>query len=208
MKPKPILFSTSMVTALLDGRKTQTRRVIKPQPIGEVSQDREGNYGEHYGGGVELLKPRYQPGDNLWVRETWQKVYDYNDNDQIDYASERYVYAADDIMPFSHWIDGETGEHKEQMPWRPSIHMPYAAARIFLRVTDVRVERLQDIMNHPTGKNHPVVLEGHVYGADFIAEWQNTMNKKDWPLYGWDANPWVYVYEFERCEKPQVVGGK
>ena len=183
MKPKPILLNTNMVQALLDGRKTQTRRVIKSQyaeksdgtkiPLDEFAKEFD----------LKYFAP-YQPGDILYVRETFLP---YKDT---------FYYKADG----NHFALERLGI---SFKWKPSIHMPYAAARIFLRVTDVRAERLQDIMNHPTGKNHPVVLEGHVYGADFIAEWQNGMRRKDWPLYGWKANPWVWVYEFERCEKPQ-----
>jgi len=188
MKPKPILFSTDMVQALLDGRKTQTRRIIKPQyaeksdgtkiPINEFVKEFD----------LKHFAP-YQPGDILWVRETWGVG--------GEGLTHYFVYRTD------YGTTGDDSFPPTMFKWKPSIHMPYEAARIFLRVTKVRAERLQDIMNYPTGKNHPVVLEGFTYGCDFIAAWQSTMNKKDWPLYGWGANPWVFVYEFERCEKPQ-----
>ena len=88
---------------------------------------------------------RIQPGDILWVREKWQHVYNFDDGDQLIEGTGRYVYYADNPMPFDYWVDPDTGEHKEQMPWKPSIHMPKEAARLFLRVKDVRVELLRNV---------------------------------------------------------------
>lgn len=117
MATKPILFNTQMVRAILDGRKTCTRRIVKPQPTA------------HYG--VQCIKPPYQPGDILYVRETWSLRFD----------GEKYFYRAD---------KNTSREEKRlldynDVKWRPSIHMPKEAARIWLKVTNVRVERLQDI---------------------------------------------------------------
>lgn len=191
---KPILFNTEMVRAILDGRKTQTRRIIKPQPT-NPRWNNVGWLGWDDGHGYRM-KPPCKPGDVLWVRETWQHVYTYDDSDKAIEETGRYVYFADDPMPFTYWVDTDTGEHKDQMPWRPSIHMPREAARIFLRVTDVRVERLQDI------DDDGVVAEGLEIGAEFDELWNRTLSKSDRAMFGSDANPWVWVIDFERCNKP------
>lgn len=194
MRVKPILFNTEMVRAILDGRMTQARRLIKPQP----TNPRHNNVGwlEWDDGHGYRMKPPCEVGDILWVRETWQYVYTCDDYDKCIEITGRYVYFADDSMPFTYWVDTDTGEHKDQMPWRPSIHMPREAARIFLRVTDVRVERLQDI------DDDGVVAEGLEIGAQFDELWNRTVKKSDRAKFGWENNPWVWVIEFERCEKP------
>ena len=233
MNIKPILFNTEMVQAILDGRKTCTRRVIKTQPRSKLcyefggtcggtwvypsSSDRE-IWGEEYKLPDDIAKedlakrwnPPYHTADILYVRETWQKAWLVDDFDQIVVGTEKYYYAAGPETPcFDFWVDPETGEHKERMPWRPSIHMPKEAARIWLKVTEVRVERLQDI----TGQG--VLKEGlniHVHPNAFYFDmnqlemfenlWNSTIKKTDLDRYGWDVNPWVWVIEFERCEKP------
>ena len=194
MRVKPILFNTEMVRAILDGRKTQTRRIVKPQPT-NPRHNNVGWIGWDDGHGYRI-KPPCEIGDVLWVRETWQYAYTYDYYDKAIEETGRYVYFADDTMPFNYWIDTDSGEHKDQMPWRPSIHMPREAARIFLRVTDVRVERLQDI------DDDGVVAEGLEIGAQFDELWNRTVKKSDRAKLGWENNPWVWVIEFERCEKP------
>jgi hypothetical protein len=195
---KPILFNTAMVQAILDGRKTVTRRVAKDLKTSKNEQK------VHMKWEVPLhmypddrsligLRAPYQVGDVLWVRETWQTV-DSCDSDEIS-----CVYKAS-----KNGRDWE--ENSEEWKWRPSIHMPKEAARIFMKVTGVRVERLQDM------KTDDVVKEGvynenelHYYGAaktelafDFwIDIWNSTIKKKDLDEFGWDANPWVWVIEFE-----------
>ena len=121
---KPILFNTQMVHAILDGRKTQTRRIVKPQPQSYSFDGRVYVFNEG-----ELPKPQYQPGDILYVRETWaENTIPHSGNYAgIEYRADYY------------------GGREPILRWRPSIHMPREAARIFLRVTDVRVERLQHI---------------------------------------------------------------
>lgn len=185
MKVKPILFNTEMVQALLDDRKTVTRRVVKPQP-------KEGQRIEYHEARKEWIYMRgwalvdgvcrmpYRPGDILYVRETWAAW------------SPTYGTAPEIIYK----ADGYSQSHK--MKWRPSIHMPREAARIFLRVTDVRVERLQDI------DDDGVVAEGMEIGAPFDELWDTTIKPKDRALYGWDANPWVWVIEFERISKEEA----
>lgn len=208
MAIKPILFNAEMVRAILDGRKTCTRRVAKNVPdhthrIEPVYENGRFQFDCFYSSYVAALDadadfcmpclPPYQQGDILYVRETWSHPIVPSDKN-------RYVYRADEVA--------EDGFKNEAHIWHPSIHMPKEAARIWLRVTDVRAERLQDI----TGKS--VLREGinsHVHpDADYFdgnqrevfAElWNSTIKKTDLDRYGWVANPWVWVIEFERCEK-------
>ncbi len=190
---KPILFNIEMVRAIMEGRKTVTRRVVKPQPPATSVVRKRGcawdwsfwadcNMGH-------VMKLPYHPGDILWVRETWN-------GDWCDH----YIYKADGGSAKS---AGYTAEPK----WHPSIHMPREAARLFLRVTDVRVERLQDINLDPPGPKNQVVREGLRYLSDFIAVWDRTIKPADLHLYGWEANPWVWVIEFERISKDEALGG-
>lgn len=190
MKIKPILFNTEMVRAILDGRKTCTRRVLKQpfevHPNGYITKPR-GN--ERL---CQYISP-YQSGDVLYVRETWCKGSYGNEK-------EKYYYKADDNNFFC--------------TWHPSIHMPKEAARIWLKVTNVRVERLQEITVddcHREGINIATssVTDGETLkrNHDFSLEkfetlWNSTIKKSDLDRYGWDANPYVWVVEFERCEKP------
>lgn len=186
----PILFNTEMVRAILDGRKTVTRRVMK----NIIPFDEKGTYfnvlerGEWQGPIIKewivQYHSKYKVGDIMYVRETWQddRIYTH------DSTPGKYFYKA----------DGDVDCYK----WRPSIHMPKEAARIWLKVTDVRVERLQDIMIDPPGPNNQIVKEGCRYGCDFIALWDSTIKKSELPIYDWNANPWVFVYEFERIQKP------
>jgi hypothetical protein len=214
---KPILFNTPMVQAILKGTKTMTRRVIKPQPKGEPQRLSDGRGQRGYwgcSGSDRVFAPPYQPGDILWVREAWNYGYvetpdqpgyerwfeevRQKDTDEYIKAISGYYYKADD--------DGSL-EVEVGMKWRPSIHMPRDAARIFLRVKDVRAERLKDIFKDPTGPNNQIAREGFAYGSDFIAGWNKTVPQhperfKRYPYY-WDDNPWVWVIEFERCEKPK-----
>lgn len=230
----PILFNTEMVRAILEDRKTATRRIlklpkhIKKQENGLYTLFTEGTCYEnqHMEEIVNYIKPPYQPGDILYVRETWNFVYDMDDNDQIVEGTRRYVYYVDDSMPFSYWVDPDTGEHKDNMSWKPSIHMPKDAARIWLRVTDVRVERLQDITEEQAAaegalkcyevvrpdEREPVIYQAEDGGGYFVigfkAVWDSTLNKTDREVYSWDANPGVWVIEFERCEKPEEARDK
>lgn len=210
----PILFNTEMVRAILDGRKTCTRRVIKlPEnmdgvPVGK-SGDCNNPLGFMYPGCIK--RPPYQPGDILYVRETWCAL-PVNEAGHMRGHSIYYYRADGDLRP-----EGWRGK------WRPSIHMPKEAARIWLKVTDVRVERLQDIT--PKGaesegvgnlfyddigygeKNYgtEVDTEYGIAKEQFAWLWESTIKKSDLDRYGWDANPWVWVIEFERCEKPEGV---
>lgn len=232
MAIKPILFNIEMVRAILDGRKTCTRRIVKygiPDdaiwgyteftPKGYISC--RGVYADGYGEGFYKLP--YQLGDILYVREAWQYLYELDGNEQIIEDTGKYYYAATDTIPFDTYVD-ENGVKHDHAPWRPSIHMPKEAARIWLKVTNVRVERLQDITedgalregsqgircDHVALGEHGCTdcmntgwIEPPQVG--FMQIWDSTIKKSDLDRYGWDASPWVWVIEFERCEKPQEV---
>lgn len=222
MAIKPILFNTEMVRAILDGRKTCTRRVIKPQPqarlcytyagshndcIGKWTYPNKGAHefwGEEYKlpenmKDEELSKrwnPPYHTDDILYVRETWSEGYEEG----------TYIYRADDKL-----ADLPTFKESSKLIYHPSIHMPKEAARIWIKVTDVRVERLQEITSQGAWKEgtrcsclYPVPdCAGNK--TAFIEIWNSTIKKSDLDRHGWDANPWVWVIEFERCEKPEGV---
>lgn len=195
MSIKPILFNTEMVRAILAGKKTQTRRVVKgldglnvyrAEPC-EDAYETLGEWDFFYGwsengcmfDAVVSAKAPCSIGDIMWVRETWNYVPE-SEHDGF------YVYAADMKPPAD----------RSDWKWHPSIHMPRAAARIFLRVKDVRVERLQDI------DDDGVVAEGLEIGAQFDELWNRTVKNSDRSKLGWNANPWVWVITFERCERP------
>lgn len=232
MSMKPILFNTEMVRAILDGRKTCTRRIVKPQQLVGLLPDKCKN------GVPEFLKEKkfmfkpycnmtdielintaykapYQTGDILYVRETWEhfeccccegdehgNCYREPQQSVLNKSCGCYMYRATDEI---------YGDAK----WHPSIHMPKEAARIWLKVTDVRVERLQEITEEEAGAEGAVDNRGfihsydneytHIHTAreDFAEIWNNTVKKSDFDRYGWDANPWVWVIEFERCDKPE-----
>ena len=202
MAIKPILFNTEMVRAILDGRKTCTRRVAKNVPdhihrIEPVYENGRFQFDCFYSSYVVALDayadfcmpclPPYQQGDILYVRETWCKGSWMNEK-------ERYYYKADD--------------NDFHCVWHPSIHMPKEAARIWLKVKDVLVERLQGIDGKGCVKEgieeEPLkdVREEFVKGM-YHDLWDSTIKKSDLDRYGWNANPWVWVIEFERCEKPK-----
>ena len=203
MKFRPILFSGEMVQAILAGRKTQTRRIIKPQPVWDgISCFHISKYGCWKEGRNDRIFSAednwpINTGDILWVRETWAPFClrkDTTNNTAVWCHSDFCYKASPDCMD----------EMGLGCKWHPSIHMPKEAARIFLRVKDVRVERLKDINEkYEPGPDNPVIKEGLGYLCDFIATWENTIKPADRERYGWDANPWVWVIEFERCEKPE-----
>ena len=217
MAIKPNLFNTEMVRAILDGRKSCTRRLVKFLP-GE--NPRWTGYIKDglmlYNGKNEpcIRKASYQPGDILYVRETWGEGYEEG----------TYIYRASDKL-----AGLPTFKESSKLIYHPSIHMPKEAARIWLKIMNVRVERLQEM------KPLDVIKEGaypdcwdclNTYGEsgsqccygteeqcsqcdEVMMEWEklwtSTIKKSDLDCYGWDANPWVWVIEFERCEKPKGV---
>lgn len=190
---KPILFNTDMVRAILEGRKTVTRRVVKfkpgqnPQWTGYIP-DGPVLYGSN---NIPASKSPYHPGDILYVRETWARS-----------MAGTYLYKATDTPII---LDR----------WHPSIHMPKEAARLFLRVTDVLVERLQDITSGQidaegckewaySAKTGELLPSGPSF---FRIQWDTTIKPANLPIYGWDANPWVWVIEFERVSKEAALKG-
>lgn len=188
---KPILFSTDMVRAILDGRKTVTRRVVNPQieTFGKAFMYK-GTIGSM--DGIAKQSPN-KVGDILYVRETWCEVpYEYEHIPIKDghITIPKIAYMAGSLADY-------TGT------WRPSIHMPKEAARIFLRITDVRVERLQDINEYGAEEEGVEGVETEwlpTYIDNFIRLWNSTIKKQDLDKYSWQANPWVWVYGFERVE--------
>ena len=235
MAIKPILFNTKMVRAILDGRKSCTRRIIKPQweecphckyVHNEYIYDKLAENVYCARCGYPLVPERrapYQPGDLLYVRETWQYLYELDGNEQTIEDTGKYYYAATDTIPFDAYVD-ENGVKHDHAPWRPSIHMPKEAARIWLKVTDVRVERLQSITVEGAIREGAEGEKCHHINAgafgctdcmntgwieppqvEFMQIWDSTIKKSDLDRYGWDANPYIWVIEFERCKKPQEV---
>ena len=212
---KPILFSTEMVRAILDGRKTQTRRVIKRGnvlPSGEwLGEIREGGswctnprsdviwtgFRSEYGADSYFMCYG-KPGDILWVREIWCKLWALDIDDVPIDGTEKFYYAADGYnpTPFNRFPDADGYNGGRDCPrWRPSVHMPREAARLFLRVTGVRVERLQDISEDDARAEGVQVIGCPEYWMEFAALWDSFYTKRD---YDWDTNPWVEVIEFER----------
>ena len=213
MAIKPILFNTEMVRANLDGRKRCTRRICKDAneytvPDMDFFDPEKRTYAVHnYADKEHKIKLSIAertcpicPSDILYVRESYSEL------------SFGYVYKA----------DGENIDHLGNViKWHPSIHMPKEAARIWLKVTNVRVERLQEITDEqakregiqyyecPTGFTWKQETDMHNCYTTPIgamqALWNSTIKKSDLDRYGWDANPWVWVIEFERCEKPEGV---
>lgn len=197
MKERPILFNADMVRAILDGRKTQTRRIVKPQPLEGVVLD------------SSWIRP-FSVGQRLWVRETFSPIYPqdphYNNGNPIEYDY-KATYQHGDRLGDDLGI---------QKIWKPSIHMPREASRITLEVTGVRVERLQDI------EEEDAVAEGIEQTEPFFdcPCWRDYM-EPDWEtssfpdnpvgsyaslwesIHGpksWNQNPWVWVIEFRRVE--------
>ncbi len=188
----PILFNTEMVRAILDGRKDATRRIVKdfiPDDAvwgytafthkGYISC--RGTFAD--GDGEKFFKLPCEPGDILYVRETWKK------------APNGYYY----------YEDWQRNDIADITKWKPSIHMPKEAARIWLKVMNVRVERLQEITEvqaQAEGCNSGLLTGACTARGQFEDLWNSTVKKSDIDRYGWDANPYVWVISFERCEKP------
>lgn len=191
MRERGMIFNAEMVRAILYGRKTQTRRVMTPQPADDIRLANfpnsefigwESSLKHKYGSTTAHICPFGQPGDRIWVRETWAR---YN----IDQESHDMAYRA---TPPADW--------PEEGRWRPSIHMPRWASRITLEITGVRVERLNDISEEDARAEgvRAGVCPGHeqiMHQVAFSELWKS--------IYGdesWQANPWVYVIEFKRVD--------
>ena len=210
MKERPIIFSDEMVRAILAGEKTQTRRVMKPQPVNLVDA-------------IQWEKcPQGIPGDRLWVRETWaapgyldhRKPSDIEDWNPILYRADGFI--ARQFAVDKNWLSSMFGR------WRPSIFMPRWASRINLEIVNVRVERLQDISEEDAkAEGVSAVMrdsggclpwgewvEIPSYYDGFVETWDRINAKRS---CGWDTNPWVWVIEFqvkENKEGSRVGRGK
>lgn len=202
-----------MVRALLNGSKTQTRRAVKPQPVYDGrfagSWKLVGNAGHEAATCSPLiaeLSPYGQPGDRLWVRETFVQGWPHDENGcpaQFD--------ADGHERPMTTWYRASSpdlkwctdGENTERTPWRPSIHMPRAASRITLEISGVRVERLQDISEFDcvaegcTGGHGSI--PGYAYSATPLEHYHWLWNSIN-GLGSWEANPWVWALEFRRVQ--------
>lgn len=223
MSHRPILFSAPMVRAILAGRKTQTRRIVKPQPTvdenGMHFTTKHGKFAGFIGHAVEdkshWLCPYGVEGDRLWVRETWgytRQCDDMGNGDVIAYAAGgEHVYEdvggkrrlrltkSGAIMRPNHYC-------YPPKPWKPSIHMPRWASRITLEITGVRVERLQEIGHRDAAAegwpadDEARALAEHAPGCadDAAIEWYADLWDSINGPGSWDANPWVWVVEFKR----------
>lgn len=214
---KPILFNTEMVQAILEDRKTVTRRIIKglPQDAKRIGWLTDSGNDKSYGVAIfeindnrKDFKVPYLIGDILYVRETWG---DY------DGEASYYLYKADYTEgQKGFWFEKEQIHWVELPKWKPSIHMPKEAARIFLRVTDVLIERLQSISGNDCFREGALTLKTyHNFDGDmmqscvpydFFADvWNSTLKKNELEQYGWDANPYVWVYYFEVISKAEAM---
>lgn len=208
---KPILFNTETVKAILDGKKTVTRRVVKKDRVDAVlsSSCRMENPDIPDDRFIKCLcTAPCEIGDVLYVRETWSPL--YQDKDSKDVCG--YMYKACTLEEYEKmYPDGK--DYQWEGKWRPSIHMPKEAARIFLRVIDVRVERLQDITYEGCKAEG---FDGAFFTDDtegvpaiairrFSRLWDSTIKTDDRDYIGWDANPWVWVIEFERISREEAM---
>lgn len=205
---KPILFNTDMVRAILDGRKTVTRRLMKLPANDHLEVDTDGSiigiFNQYEGAVIdEMAYAPYQPRDILYVRETWGEGY------------HGYIYKADDKL-----VDLPEFKESSKMIYRPSIHMPKDAARIFLRVTDVHAERLQDMPHDAalkegihfcecpdgyTWKSSTNMYNCYITPMGAMKElWNSVIKKSDLGRYGWHTNPYVWVIEFEKISKEEA----
>ena len=244
---RPILFNTEMVKALLEGRKTVTRRLVRRKELGEVlsSPARKENQDIPDRRFIECLcTVPYEAGDILWVRETWQEVYEteWSEEDPSGINIRELILNFDSIPKVEAGISSmcksalmkprmkyfvfkasniQYADNENGLAWRPSIHMPKEAARIFLKVTDVHAERLQEItaegaLDEGTNVEFPEPKTSYISLAytkmrlepaarrSFANLWDSTIKPADRPVCGWQADPWVWVIRFERCERPEM----
>lgn len=232
MAIKPILFNTEMVRAILDGRKDATRRIVKGfipddavwgytafTPKGYISC--RGTFADGYG--EKFFKLPCETGDILYVRETWERFECWNcEGDERGNCPKEPQKSVLDKHSYGCYMYRATDEISGDAKWHPSIHMPKEAARIWLKVTNVRVERLQSITEGGAIREGAEGEKCHhtntgAFGCtdcmntgwieppqvEFMQIWNSTIKESDIDRYGWGANPWVWVIEFETCKKPE-----
>lgn len=226
---KPILFNAEMVRAIQGGTKTVTRRVLKNQDPERAFDYDYVNDTDGIAREVDLIcdignnvleamvnKIPYFVGDILYVRETWKRfcgmLYGWENGTYIPLDDfEGYQYKSDEQCIYTKWVNPLCDDFEDQKrdinfddKWHPSIHMPKEAARIFLRVAGVRAERLQDITEKQAiAEGIRIGMGGEPYFScrdAYAPLWNSTVKKSDLDKYGWSANPWVWVIEFERME--------
>ncbi len=191
MKARPIIFNGEMVRALLDGRKTQTRRVIKPQPQLIMDAEYEGYSMVPSIDGVNELHskqcPFGTPGDLLWVRESIRLTSVMENGEPIS------------DQPVWYLADNEQSRYHHYYPYsRPAIHMPRWASRITLKITSVHAERMQDIsFDDAVAEGINWLINEHPVET-FSKLWDSIYADKG---YGWDKNPWVWVIKFDVIKK-------
>lgn len=218
MRVLPILFNTDMVRAILEGRKSCTRRLVKARRKDAcgfyVTKNSDGSfsgiyeYDENESMFDNQLMPPYQPGDILYVRETWEHIECHccegDEHGNCFQEPQKSVLC----KSYGCYVYRATSEISGDARWHPSIHMPKEAARIWLKVTDVRVERLQNITEtqaQAEGCDSGLLTGACTARGQFEYLWNSTIKKSDLDRYGWNASPWVWVIEFERCEKPEEM---
>ena len=220
MSEKPILFNTQMVQAILSGQKTQTRRPIRPRYKADEGSFRINTRVATGERNVELInedeepfedarfvRPPYQVGDILYVRETWAPMYPNNESKEIVgylYRADRDIYGEE----YQKAYDATYPNGKDwtwEGRWRPSLHMPKKAARIRLRVTGIGVEHLQDMTVDDVLHEGVSIVRGF---ADWIPLWDSTIPAgKAGKAYAWEANPWVWVIYFEIIQGGKISEG-
>jgi len=242
MRELPILLSAAMVRAILEGRKSQTRRAVKvphQNPLGQWESTTVGGFDKHRvehpdhaalwhtRTGDTLICPYGQPGDRMWVRETWMPGYDH-EADHEDGPKVSVIYRADNAEETvaapsyelaEQWQRKFSEDGHDAPPWRSSIHMPRWACRLVLEITDVRVERLQDGDGDLDSESR-YLAEGihrihHGDGAYYYSAFRDEPHPQNWThadsawrelwtsingQASWDANPWVWVVHFKRIE--------
>lgn len=205
MAIKPILFNTAMVRAILDGKKNCTRRIIKPQPQGKLCYRLAGSDFGTWGYPSKTVQEMNI--NNFWLPENitdeelnrrWNPPYHADD---ILYVRETWKNAPNGYYYYEDWQKDDIADIAK---WKPSIHMPKEAARIWLKVTNVKMERLQEITEMQAqmeGCNSGLLTGACTARGQFEDLWNSTIKKSDLDRYGWDANPYVWVIKFEQCNK-------
>ncbi|MDR6394665.1 hypothetical protein [Herbaspirillum seropedicae] len=210
MKERPVLFNAPMVRAILAGDKTQTRRIMKPQPSINGQWPHLPTYGASSEQAFREGAPSFAPcpygqvGDRLWVRETWRGIVEISPPDTVkpEYGVALYVPAQEHCKRVEYAATGQ----RDADPWRPSIHMPRWASRILLEITGVRVERLQDIREGDARAEGVTIEEHHKMGycaGEYLPPSIRAFRDLWTDINGtgsWDANPWVWVIGFRRVE--------